>query len=34
MDLDHHLNVARADDAAGLMFGVNARQLHHMNFAR
>lgn len=34
IDLDHDLNVARADDSAGLMFGVNARQLHHMNFAR
>jgi hypothetical protein len=29
IDVDKDLRVARADDAAGLMFGVNARWLVH-----
>lgn len=34
IDLDQHLNIARADDSAGKMFGVNARSLMHMPFGR
>ena len=34
LDLDSHLNVARADDAAGLMFGINAKALVHLPFER
>lgn len=34
LDLDRHLNVARADDTAGLLFGVGAKTLVRKPFAR
>lgn len=34
IDLDKDLRVARADDTAGLMFGVSSKQLHHKLFPR
>jgi len=34
IELDKDLHIARADDAAGLMFGVDAKQLLHKPLPR
>lgn len=32
IELDKHLGIARADDSAGLMFGVSTKHLLHKSF--